>query len=371
MVEVILNKACMPGKVLKDNSVFSLFEPDKIGKAEKFFHSMGHSPTPLEELSDLSARLGLGRILLKDESSFMGLGSFKGRGGIWAMANILAQKVGLREFDLSSLQSALRGISPALFVTATDGNHGKAIAWAARFFGQEARIFMPRGASANIVEEVEKLGAQCQVLNLNYDETVRKAQNYAVREAAILLQDTAWPGYETFPGLIMQGYGTMVAEIWGQMEDFWPDYILLQAGVGSFAASFMAGFILESNRRGIKIPRFISLEPKNAACVLESVKANDGNSHAVAGDLETDMTGLSCGEVSQLAWPILRDNLFAACACSDELAHLGINILSDEKINSGPSGAIGAGFLDYARKNEVLRQLVGSSSNILLVSTEK
>ena len=93
--------------------------------------------------------------------------------------------------------------------------------------------------------------------------------------------------------------------------------------------------------------------------------------YAVAGDLETDMTGLSCGEVSQLAWPILRDNLFAACACSDELAHLGINILSDEKINSGPSGAIGAGFLDYARKNEVLRQLVGSSSNILLVSTEK
>ena len=91
MVEVILNKACMPGKVLKDNSVFSLFEPDKIGKAEKFFHSMGHSPTPLEELSDLSARLGLGRILLKDESSFMGLGSFKGRGGIWAMANILAR----------------------------------------------------------------------------------------------------------------------------------------------------------------------------------------------------------------------------------------------------------------------------------------
>ena len=253
------------------------------------------------------------------------------------MANILAQKVGLREFDLSSLQSALRGISPALFVTATDGNHGKAIAWAARFFGQEARIFMPRGASANIVEEVEKLGAQCQVLNLNYDDTVRKAQNYAVREAAILLQDTAWPGYETFPGLIMQGYGTMVAEILGQMEDFWPDYILLQAGVGSFAASFMAGFILESNRRGIKIPRFISLEPKNAACVLESVKANDGNSHAVAGDLETDMTGLSCGEVSQLAWPILRDNLFAACACSDELAHLGINILSDEIINSGPS----------------------------------
>lgn len=371
MVEVILNKACMPGKVLKDNSVFALFEQGKINKAEKFFQSMGYSPTPLVELSDLSARLGLGRILLKDESSFMGLGSFKGRGGIWAMANILAQRAGLDAFDLPVLQRALRAIFPALFVTATDGNHGKAIAWAARFFGQKARIFLPRGASPKIVDEMEKLGAQCQILDLNYDDTVREAENYAAREGGILLQDTAWPGYETFPGLIMQGYGTMVAEIWRQMGDFWPDYILLQAGVGSFAASFMASFILESNRRGIKIPRFISLEPKNAACVFESVKANDGDSHAVAGDLETDMTGLSCGEVSRLAWPILRDNLFAACACSDELAHLGMNILADEKINSGPSGAIGAGFLDYARKNEVLRQLVGSSSNILLVSTEK
>ena len=117
-----------------------------------------------------------------------------------------------------------------------------------------------------------------------------------------------WPDYA---GLWNNG-----SRNFGANGRFWPDYILLQAGVGSFAASFMAGFILESNRRCIKIPRFISLEPKNAACVLESVKANDGNSRTVAGDLKTDMTGLSCGEVSQLARPILRDNLFAACACS-------------------------------------------------------
>lgn len=371
MVEAVLNKACLPGRDVKDNPVFSLFEPEKINGAENFFKDLGHSPTPLVKLAEFSRKLGLGTVLLKDESGFMGLGSFKGRGGIWAMANILAQKAGLGEFDLQSLRSALGAMPPGLFVTATDGNHGKAVAWAAKFFGQKAFVFLPRGASAALVEEMEELGAQCRMLNLNYDDTVREAEQYAARENGTLLQDTAWPGYETFPALIMQGYGTMAAEILGQMADFWPDYILLQAGVGSFAASFMAAFILESNRRGIKIPRFISLEPKNAACVLESVKANDGQSHAVRGELKTDMTGLSCGEVSMLAWPILRDNLFAACACSDKLAYTGMAVLAGENVNSGASGAIGAGFLVYARQDEVLRQFVGSSSNILLVSTEK
>lgn len=361
----------MAGSSAKEPAIFSFFRPEKLKSAEAFLSSIGHSPTPLLNLPGLAESLGLGKVMIKDESSFMGLGAFKGRGGIWSMANILASHYGLANFGLASLRKTLVNKTPLMFVTATDGNHGKAVAWAAQQFGQQACIFMPKGADPQIVAGIEKYGAVCRVLNLNYDDTVRMANDFANSNSGVLIQDTAWPGYETCPAMIMQGYGTMVSEIIRQADDFWPDYILLQAGVGSFAVAFMVAFILESRRRELKLPHFISLEPKTAACVYESIKANDGKSHEVRGDLTTFMTGLSCGKVSSLAWPILRDNLFAACACSDELAHRGMKILASYGLTSGPSGAIGAGFLDYVRQDEVLRQFISAASNVLLVSTEK
>lgn len=362
----------------RNNSFSELFKQSEISRAGKFLASLGAEPTPLRNLNCAAASLGLKSLHVKDEAPFLGLNSFKGRGALWAMAKISARIIAIPDADLdfSRLSGAFKECAQSLeFVAATDGNHGKAVAYGAKRLGQKAVIFMPAGASQARIEAIRSHEAECRVTNLNYDATVQIASEYAKKHGAIPIQDTAWPGYEEIPGWIMQGYATMAFEIAAQLNGELPTHIFLQIGVGSFAGAIVAAFKLIAGQTGQLTPQFIGLEPEGAACFYESLAS--GKRQAVKGDLATVMDGLACGEVSSVAWPILAANVSAALRCPDKLALEGMAFLaaaqgSDPKIISGPSGAIGMGALANIMKNSGLRAKLGlnSSARVLLISTE-
>lgn len=327
-------------------------------KNVKAFHSRlpGYTKTPLRSLPGLATRLGLDSIFVKDESSRFGLQSFKALGGSYAAARLMAKKLGLDPTELSRLGNGVADLLPdgqkMTFITATDGNHGRGVAWVARELGQKAVVLMPKGSSDERVRHIRALGADCSVTEMNYDDTVRRAGEMAAANNWELIQDTAWPGYEEVPEWIMQGYLTLALETWQDLQQAGkrPTHVLLQAGVGSLAASVAAFFVnaMPENR-----PRLIIVEPQAADCFYVSAKANDGLPHAVGGDLATIMAGLACGEPSSLAWPIIRDHAFAFLSLADPLAALGMRVLAaplpgDPALISGESAAGPIGALAFA-----------------------
>lgn len=265
-----------------------------------------------------------------------------------------------------------------VFVTATDGNHGAAVAYAAKLLGQKAIVFMPEGASQARVKSILVHNAECRITDVNYDETVRLADFYAAQHNFVLIQDTAWPGYEEIPQLIMEGYTALAHEIVSQLQGKFPTHIFLQSGVGSFAASMVKSFSLEAERLKKPLPIFICMEPENAAPLYLSIGAGTEEAKIVEGKLQTVMDGLACGKISSVAWPILRDNVFAAISCPDSLAAIGMDILEnpygqDPKIFAGQSGAVGAGVI-YSLlrqdKGACEKLHINKNSSILLISTE-
>ncbi|MBD5647280.1 MAG: diaminopropionate ammonia-lyase [Desulfovibrio sp.] len=360
--------------------------------ARKFHATLpGSAPTPLVTLPGLAARLGVRAVLIKDESRRFGLEAFKGLGSSWAVARVWGEKLGLapEKLTLEALREARAALGELTFVTATDGNHGRGLAWAARLLGHRARVFMPKGAAAARVAAIRAQGAECVVTDLAYDDAVRHAAAHALETGAILVQDTAWAGYEKIPAWIMEGYGTLALETAEQLAaggpESWPSHVFLQAGVGSFAAAVLAGLGTALEESGAPDPAFVSVEPQAADCVFRSIRAGDEHPRACPGSLETLMAGLSCGEVSSLAWPVLRPGLAAACAVPDDLARLGMRLLArpegdDTALVSGESGAVGAGLLHWlmqpepaartdAAKARALLKL-GPQSTVLLISTE-
>ena len=372
MIEIIPNN--LYGKTLvneRERDVWpAIMNAKRREQAKKLFTDMGHILKPPVELPNFWGAKG--KVLLKDEAGFMGLGSFKGRGAIWALANVLAEIFGHNEIDHDRIIHSAQIEKPFSFVTATDGNHGLAVAWAAKYFRQSAHIFLPSSHQFSIREEIEKLGAHIHICDGNYDDAVEIARAFAGNNGGILLQDTAWENYEKIPAYIMEGYGALVDEIFTATPEFWPDYVLLQIGVGSFAASMIINFLARAEKENLKIPTFIGLEPEMAACVYRSINMGDGKSHSVTGELKTCMNGLSCGETSTLAWPVLRANLRYSCHCTDEIAEKGMNILKKNYgIDSGASGAICVGFLSYIDQEPLLRDKINMDENFLVISTEK
>lgn len=346
-----------------------------------------YSPTPLCSLAGLAARLDLGRVLVKDESRRFGLKAFKGLGASWAVARILARRLNLPPDGLS--RAALCGpeardrLGEITLVTATDGNHGRGLAWAARQFGQRAVVFMPKGSAEARAAAIRTLGAYCEITDLAYDDAVRHAAAHARATGGVLVQDTAWDGYEEIPRWIMQGYTTLALEAREQMRAMGltrPTHLLLQAGVGSFAAAVLSFFAVAGTEEGGPAPLAVIMEPHSADCIFRSIRSEDGRAHAAAGEMRTIMAGLACGEPSSLAWGILREHAFAAVACPDGLAANGMRMLAaplpgDPALVSGESGAVGVGLLDYlARAPEAaaMRSALGlnESSVVLLISTE-
>jgi diaminopropionate ammonia-lyase len=359
---------------LKQENVQSVF---------RFHKSVpGYDATPLHCLPELAHHFGMKNIYVKDESFRFGLNAFKALGATWAVAGILCEKLGraLSHIDFPRLKQAAAQPKDMVFVTATDGNHGRGLAWAASQLGCQAVVFMPAGSAESRVKAIEKEGAKVWVTDKNYDDTVRMAARAAKKNGWHLVQDTAFKGYEKVPTWIVQGYTTMAREVLEQLMDRdleMPTHLFLQAGVGSMAASVL-GYYANTLQDGC--PRTIIVEPNQADCLYQSALADDGTPKAVRGDLKTMMVGLACGEPNPFAWSILRD--FAACfiSCPDEVAALGMRQLArphgnDPAIVSGESGAVGIGLLCRLMTDDKLAGIkeqinLNQASIVLCFSTE-
>lgn len=354
--------------------------------AVRRFHASvpGYAPTPLVPLSSLADRLGLCEVLVKDESCRFGLNAFKGLGGIYAIGRTLCKEFGLdfhtttfRDLTAPERQAALREMT---FCTATDGNHGKGVAWAAAQFGCNAQVYMPKGTVPARVQAVEAWGARVTVTDMGYDDTVRLAARESAAHGWTLLQDTGWEGYTEAPNWIAQAYCTLADEAAAQVEAAGyrsPTHVFVQAGVGSFAAAVLAYY---AHIYADDLPVMVVVEPDSAACVLESAACGDGRPHTVHHAGTTEMAGLNCPTPNPLIWPILRD--FASCyaACPDWVTEDGMRLLAhpageDRPIVSGESGAVTAGLLQAIMTREDLRPLraalgLDETSVVLLISTE-
>ena len=360
-----------------------------IAKGVRAFHASfsQYSPTPLVVLPGLAGALGIKSVCVKDESKRFGLNAFKVLGGSYAVARCLAERLHLPEQGLTKSQlinpsagaPAQTAASSITFISTTDGNHGRGLAWTARELGYPCIIYMPKGSEPTRRNNILALGAQCSITDLNYDDTVRMTWNLAQEKGHIMVQDTAWDGYEQIPAWIMQGYLTLAAEILEQIQaaSIRPTHCFLQAGVGSFAAA-VAGFLVAA--LGDAAPQIIVVEPHAANCFYQSAVAGDGKAHAVGGSLQTLMAGLACGEPSTLAWKILKDYSTAFMSCPDYMAANGMRmlaapVLGDQPVISGESGAAGAGALHWlmchpaaAEQREALG--LDNESSVLLISTE-
>ena len=343
-----------------------------------------YSVTPLVELKSLAEELGVSNIFVKDESYRFGLNAFKVLGGSYAIAREIGIRMGISEEELTLarlLQPDVQGqLGQLRFVTATDGNHGRGVAWTAKRLGHRAVVFMPKGTAAERLENIRKLGAEASITDCNYDDSVRLARQYAVEHEGIVVQDTSWEGYHNVPLHIMQGYTTMGAEIVEQLAaygDQAPTHVFLQAGVGAMAGA-MAGFIADYYKEAR--PVITIVEPTKADCLYRTALANDGKLHIVDGALDSIMAGLCCGEPCSIGWQQLAAYADNFVAMPDKAAALGMRVLgnpvgNDAAVVSGESGAAGLGLAVAALRERDLAQLKGSlqldaESVILCISTE-
>ena len=288
------------GRDVKQTSYISSWDPKEVAD---FHETIGNKETPLVKLPGLAKHLGIGNLLLKDESHRFGLNAFKALGASYAMYRQIEKNPQIKTF-----------------CTATDGNHGRAVAWMARKLGRKALIYMPQGTVPARVRAIEKEGAEVLLIDQGYDIAVKMANTRvndgnktSENRSWSLIQDTAWNGYEEVPLDIMRGYWTQAHEITKQIGKEKIDVLLLQSGVGSWAASVVI-YILKQWQNP---PLFIGVEPHSANCLFESIKA--GHRVSVESNVTTTMAGLNCGSVSTLAWKILKNGLIGSVSISDKL----------------------------------------------------
>jgi len=374
-------------KIVHNENVKRSYSSSQFGtvaakKAAAFHASFPeYAPTPLVRLKDLAAQLGAAGIFVKDESKRFGLNAFKALGGSYAIGCLIAEKLGadISELPYEKMTSAevKQKIGETTFITATDGNHGRGVAWTANRLGQRAVVYMPKGSAAERLENIKALGAEASITDMNYDDTVRFACRKAEEKGWMLVQDTSWESYEKVPALIMQGYTTMWHEIISQLEGERPTHVFLQAGVGAMAGA-ASGFIADFY--GEEKPAITIVEPNAADCVFRTAEAGDGALHKVTGSLNTIMAGLACGEPCGVAWNVLRCCADNFVSMPDYVAAEGMRVLgnpigSDAKIISGESGAAALGFVAELLRNKDLGEIrehlrIDKSSKILCISTE-
>lgn len=359
---------------------------ENVAKARAFHESFPqYSKTPLAKLDHMAEYLGLGGLFVKDESYRFGLNAFKVLGGSFAMANYIAKQT---HRDVSQLPYAVltseelrKEFGQATFFTATDGNHGRGVAWAANRLGQKSVVLMPKGSTQTRLENILKEGADATITDVNYDECVRRANAMAEQTPnGVMVQDTAWDGYEEIPSWIMQGYGTMASEADEQLREYGcdrPTHIFIQAGVGSLAGAVQGYF---ANRYPDNPPVVVVMEADSAACLYKGAKAADGSIRIVDGDMPTIMAGLACGEPNTISWDILKNHVSVFTSCPDWVSARGMRLLAapvkgDPQVTSGESGAVGMGLLSAVMEQEEYRDLrellkLDKNSKVLLFSTE-
>ncbi|WP_088289713.1 diaminopropionate ammonia-lyase [Kineosporia sp. A_224] len=292
----------------------------------------GYAPTRLVDLPDLARELGVGHVLAKDESDRLGLPAFKALGASWAVHRAVLGRTAERG-------SADHGATtPLTLVTATDGNHGRAVARFARTLGHRAHVVVPDGVHAAAVQAIADEGATVTAVAGSYDDAVAEAARYAAADpdGAVLVQDTAWEGYEDVPRWIVDGYSTLFAEVDDQLAAAGlpgADAVLVPTGVGSLLQAALAHYRSDRAAPGTAV---VSVEPVGAACVLASVAAG----RPVAVDTGTTiMAGLNCGTMSTLAWPYVEHGLDASVAVTDGAAARAARDLHDLGVPAGPCGA--------------------------------
>lgn len=363
-----------------------LMSLENIKKVQHFHESFPqYAPTPLVALDKLASHFGVGGIYIKDESKRFGLNAFKVLGGSYAMAKFIAQQVGkdISELSYQELTSPAtkEELGSFTFFTATDGNHGRGVAWAANQIGQNSVVYMPKGSSETRLENIRKEGAVAEITDMNYDDAVRLATAQSAKTPnSVVIQDTAWDGYEEIPGWVMQGYGTMALEAWEQLKEHdiqRPTHIFVQAGVGSLAGA-VTGFF--ANLYTDDMPVTTIVEASAADCLYRSAVKNDGSTVDVSGDLVTIMAGLACGEANTISWEILKDKASFFVSLPDFAAARAMRVLAvplkgDSTVISGESGAAGLGCLLETLTNpeyEDFKKELGlnEQSQILLFSTE-
>lgn len=333
----------------------------------------------------MAAYLGLKEVYVKDESYRFGLNAFKVLGGSFAMARYIAKQTGkdVSELPYNVLTSdeLRKEFGQATFFTATDGNHGRGVAWAANKLGQKAVVLMPKGSTQTRLNNILKEGAKATIEEENYDECVRMANAMAEKtENGVMVQDTAWDGYEEIPAWIMQGYGTMANEADDQLHEAGcerPTHVFIQAGVGSLAGAVQGFF---ANRYPENPPKVVVVEAAPAACLYKGACAKDGAIRIVDGDMVTIMAGLACGEPNTISWDILKNHVDTFIATPDWVAAKGMRMLAapfkgDQPVTSGESGAAPFGTLACIMtmdEYKPLREHLGldENSKVLLFSTE-
>lgn len=379
---IINNEARNP---VKDKANTDFISEEVIDKVREFHKSFPeYEVTPLHSLDNLAKHLGVKNIFLKDESYRFGLNAFKVLGGSYAIGKYLAEKLGMDISEVSFEKLKSKEIKERLgditFVTATDGNHGRGVAWAANRLGQKSVVYMPKGSSEVRLNNIRKEGAEASITEFNYDDAVRLANENANKYGWVMVQDTAWEGYEDIPTWIMQGYGTLIHEAIEQLEERGiekPTHVFLQAGVGSFAAA-VQGYL--ASKFGEDRPITVVVEPDEAACIYKSAKIDDGKPYSVTGDMPTIMAGLACGEPNTIGWNILRDYSDGYFSCPDYVSARGMRVLGsplkgDDQVISGESGAVGAGVISLLMERDYykdLREKLGldENSKVLIISTE-
>jgi len=341
----------------------------------------GYAPTPMRRLSALAEQMGVSEICVKDESYRFGLNAFKALGGSYAIGRYLGEKLGIAPQNLSYAQLTdsknKQRLGEITFCTATDGNHGRGVAWTAKQLQQKCVVYMPKGSAEERVRNIEAQGAKVIVTNVPYDDTVRLARETAQQNGWVTVQDTAFEGYQEIPLHVMQGYMTMALEAYSQLDGTLPTHIFLQAGVGSMAGAVAGLFKLLCYPHE---PTVIIVEPHNADCHFRSAQAGDGSIRNTPGELETIMAGLACGEPNPISWNIMRCAAHYVLSIPEYAAADGMRVLAnpieqDQRIISGESGASGFGaFYEIMTRRELLsiREQIGLNceSRVLFFSTE-
>lgn len=341
------------------------------GAAPLTFHRRlpDYAVTPLHDVPALARRLGVGQVLVKDESRRLGLPAFKMLGASWAVYRALRERLptlGDDWGDVAELRARVAPLRPLTLVAATDGNHGRAVARMARLLGFNAAIFVPAGTVQARIDAIAGEGASVDVVPGTYDDAVRRSAEEA-GECSLVISDTAWPGYETVPRWVIDGYGTIFAEVESQLAERGlaaPDLVTVQMGVGTLAAATIAAADAMRPR-----PRIVGVEPDTAACVLASLRA--GRPVAVPEPNRSVMVGLNCDQPSPVAWPTLRSGLDLAIAISDNAALAAMELLAEAGIEAGETGAAGlAGLLTLRSSDDVQRLGLTEASCVLVVVTE-
>ena len=313
----------------------------------------GYAATPLTEVPAIAAELDVGRVFVKDESARMGLAAFKVLGASWSVHQVLSRR---------------NAAGPVTLVAATDGNHGRALAWMARLLGQRAHVFVPTGVHPTAIAAIAAEGAQVTEITGTYDDAVRVAVKAAREPDAELVQDAGWPGYEEVPGWIVDGYSTLFAEVDEQLAAS-PALVAIPAGVGSLA---QAAIIHYRSRPGSGLTSLLTVEPGSAAGILASLVRGELGTVATG---ETIMSGLNCGTPSRLAWPYLRDGLDAAVAVANPEAAAAARDLAGYGIPAGPCGGAALAGVRAALTGEGAQArraalALDADATVVLLSTE-